>query len=86
MNYISAAMVGRALCVSRRDSHDTLFGCYQKRFAFPNLMTVIVKSKFSLTVPTEVQRQARRRNDRPHMKAQLKRDQRLKKPNALDEG
>ncbi len=49
-------------------------------------MTVIVKSKFSLTVPTEVQRQARRRNDRPHMKAQLKRDQRLKKPNALDEG
>src|SRR5258708_2992043 len=40
-------------------------------------MTVIVKSKFSLTVPTEVQPQARRRNDR-HMKAQLKRDQRLK--------
>jgi len=39
---------------------------------------MIVKSKFSLTVPTEVQRQARRRNDRPH-EGQLKRDQRLKK-------
>ena len=66
MNYISAAMVGRALCVSRRDYHDT---CHQKRFAFPNLMTVIVKSKFSLTV----QPQARRRNDRPHEGAAQKR-------------
>ena len=73
MNYISAAMVGRALCVSRRDSHAPFFGCHQKRFAFPNLMTVIVKSKFSLTVPTEVQRQARRRNDRPHEGAAQKR-------------
>jgi len=36
-------------------------------------MTVIVKSKFSLTVPTEVQRQARRRNDRPHEGAAQKR-------------